>query len=94
MAISSITLRLDEKLINDFEQVVSGMGLNMTAAFTAFAKATVMQDQLPLTMAYDPLGNDEFRAFLNRKLDEGEERAAGPDAKTYTEDEFWRKHGL
>jgi len=34
----------------------------------------------------------EFCAFINRKLDEGEERAAQPNAKSYTEDEFWAKH--
>lgn len=94
MSTVNITLRLDDELKKDFEQVVNGMGLNMTAAFTAFAKATVMQGQIPFTMAYNPIGNAEFRAFLNQRLDIGEERASAPGAKRYTEDEFWNRHGL
>ena len=39
MATTSITIRMDEKLKKQAEILFEDMGLNMTTAFTMFAKA-------------------------------------------------------
>ena len=47
MATTSITIRMDEKLKKQAELLFEDMGLNMTTAFTMFAKAVVRQNKIP-----------------------------------------------
>ena len=51
MAISVITVRMDEKLKEQFENTVNDVGLNMTAAITAFAKAVVREEGIPFDLS-------------------------------------------
>ena len=51
MAMSVITVRMDEKLKKQFENTVNDVGLNMTAAITAFAKAVVREEGIPFDLS-------------------------------------------
>jgi len=53
MASTSITVRMDEDLKSQVEVLFSDMGLNMTTAFTLFAKAVVRQNKIPFDIAAD-----------------------------------------
>ena len=51
LSMSVITVRMDEKLKDQFEKVVNDVGLNMTNAITAFAKAVVRDDGIPFDLS-------------------------------------------
>ena len=50
----SINFRLDEELKAEFEKVCDGMGITMTAAFTAFAKKVTMEKRIPFALTAYP----------------------------------------
>lgn len=47
MSFKNVTVRMDEELKNEFEEVCSQMGMNMTAAIVVFAKTVVRQRRIP-----------------------------------------------
>ena len=47
MAQSNLSIRLDENLKKDFDNVCEDLGLSMTAAFTIFAKTVVRRQGIP-----------------------------------------------
>ena len=51
LSMSVITVRMDKKLKAQFENVVNDVGLNMTTAITAFAKAVVREDGIPFDLS-------------------------------------------
>ncbi len=54
MATTSITIRMDEDLKKQAETLFNEIGMNMTTAFTVFAKAAVRQQKIPFEIAADP----------------------------------------
>ena len=54
MATSSITIRMDEDLKHQAEMLFEEMGMNMTTAFTIFAKAAVREGRIPFEIKVDP----------------------------------------
>jgi addiction module antitoxin, RelB/DinJ family len=46
----NVTIRMDEELKKQFETVVNDVGLNMTSAVTAFAKAVVREGGMPFEL--------------------------------------------
>ena len=66
MSTTSITLRIDEDLKKQAETLFSELGLNMTTAFTVFAKTAVRQQRIPFDLAVDPFYSDANRARLQR----------------------------
>lgn len=63
MATSSITIRMDEDLKRQAETLFNEIGMNMTTAFTVFAKAAVRQQKIPFELATDPFYSE---ANMNR----------------------------
>lgn len=59
MATTSITIRMDENLKKQAEILFEDMGLNMTTAFTLFAKAVVRQNKIPFEIVADPFYSAE-----------------------------------
>ena len=51
MSTSIITVRLDEKLKGQFEEIVNDLGLNMTTAIAAFIKAVVREEAIPFNLS-------------------------------------------
>lgn len=64
MATTSITIRMDENLKKQAEVLFEEMGLNMTTAFTIFAKAVVRQHKIPFEIAVD-IPNAETLAAID-----------------------------
>ena len=75
---STITIRMDEKLKKQSEQVFNDMGLNMTAAFTIFAKTVVRLGKIPFEISSDPFYSEANQARLRKAvadLDAGKGKA-------------------
>ena len=68
MPSTSVTIRLDEKLKKQVEILFNDMGLNMTTAFTIFAKAVVRQNKIPFEIAADPFYGDSNIQRLNEAI--------------------------
>ena len=51
MAQTSINIRIDKKLKQDFEAVCSELGLSMSAAFNVFAKTVTARKEIPFKLA-------------------------------------------
>jgi DNA-damage-inducible protein J len=54
MPTTNITIRMDQELKQQAEQMFNDMGMNMTTAFTIFTKAVVRQGKLPFEVVADP----------------------------------------
>jgi len=68
MATTSVTIRMDEGLKKRVETLFDDMGLNMTTAFTMFAKAVVRQGKIPFEIAADPFWNEANQARLMKSI--------------------------
>ena len=51
MATTNITIRMDEELKKQAEELFSDLGLNMTTAFTVFAKQAVREQKIPFMLS-------------------------------------------
>lgn len=63
MATTSMTIRIDEDLKNQFEELVNDLGLNLTSAVTAFAKQAVREQQIPFKLSKN-VPNKETRKAI------------------------------
>ena len=70
MATTSVTIRMDENLKKQAETLFDEMGMNMTTAFTVFAKAAVRQGKIPFEIAVDPFYSESHQAHLMRAIAE------------------------
>ena len=73
MANTSITIRIDEKLKDELQKLMSNLGLDMTTFFTMTAKQAVREQKIPFDVsmkipAYDI--NDYLMAMRNTKFNE------------------------
>jgi len=57
---------MDEELKKQAETLFDEIGMNMTTAFTIFAKAAVRQQRIPFELAADPFYSDINQARLRR----------------------------
>lgn len=55
MPTTNITIRMDTKLKKQAEELFSDLGMNLTTAFTVFAKQAVREQQIPfmVTRSYN-----------------------------------------
>jgi DNA-damage-inducible protein J len=69
MASTSVTIRMDENLKKQAEYIFNEMGLNMTTAFTIFAKQVVRQQKIPFEItAEDPFYSEENQRVLRNSI--------------------------
>lgn len=69
MALKSVNIRIDEKLKEDAENLFSEFGMNMTTAFTIFAKAVVRERRIPFEItASDPFYSKANMAHLTKSI--------------------------
>lgn len=66
MATASITIRMDEKLKHQAEDLFEAMGMNMTTAFTIFTKAAVREGRIPFEIKVDPFYGEKNMARLEK----------------------------
>jgi DNA-damage-inducible protein J len=68
MATTSITIRMDEDLKKQAETLFDNLGMNMTTAFTVFAKAAVRSQKIPFEIAADPFYSPANMARIHETL--------------------------
>ena len=66
MSTTSVIVRIEENLKQQAETVFEGMGIDMAAAITIFAKAVVQQGRIPFEIYDDPFWNEENQAHLRK----------------------------
>ena len=74
MAQTLVNIRMDEELKKNMEQTCQELGMNMTTAFTIFAKKMTREKRIPFEVSIDPFYSESNLAHLRRgakALDEG-----------------------
>lgn len=66
MARTSISIRMDEQLKKDMEQTCQELGMNMTTAFTIFAKKMSREKKIPFEVSYDPFYDESNIKHLEK----------------------------
>lgn len=51
MPMTNLNVRIDEELKKNTEEILSALGLNMTTAINAFARAIVREERLPFELS-------------------------------------------
>ena len=81
MATTTVSIRMDSELKRRFEQFCEDVGMNMTTAFTIFAKKVVNEDRIPFDIGRE-IPNEETLAAI----DEVRRMKADPSlGKSYTD---------
>jgi DNA-damage-inducible protein J len=70
MGTTSITVRMDEDLKKQAEHLFDEIGINMTTAFTVFAKAAVRQQKIPFELAADPFYSESNMTRLRKAIND------------------------
>lgn len=75
MAQTTVNIRIDKELKKQAETLFADFGMNMTTAFTIFAKAVVRERKIPFEItATDPFYSESNMAHLRKsitQLDQG-----------------------
>ncbi|MBE7722868.1 type II toxin-antitoxin system RelB/DinJ family antitoxin [Lacrimispora indolis] len=69
MAQTLVSIRMDEELKKSMEQICSELGINMTTAFTIFAKKMSREKRIPFDVSIDPFFSDSNMAHLRRGVE-------------------------
>jgi len=69
MKTTAITFRMDEDLKKQTEETLDEIGLNMSAAFTVFAKAIVRTGTIPFELTVDPFYRADNQKELSRRIE-------------------------
>ena len=71
MAQTTVNIRMDEELKKQVESLFSDFGMNMTTAFTIFAKAVVRERKIPFEItASDQFYSEVNMAHLKESIDQ------------------------
>lgn len=63
MATTNITMRMDEDLKSQLQELVSNLGMDMTTFFTISAKQAVREQRIPFAISMDLPNADTIRAI-------------------------------
>lgn len=63
MATTNITMRMDEDLKSQLQELVSNLGMDMTTFFTISAKQAVREQRIPFAISMDVPNADTMRAI-------------------------------
>jgi len=66
MAQTLVNIHIDEGLKKDLENVCQELGMNMTTAFTIFAKKMTREKRIPFDVSVDPFYSESNIAHLTR----------------------------
>lgn len=78
MTTTNVSIRMDAELKRESERLFADMGMNMTTAFTLFAKAVVREGRIPFEIKADPFysrGNLERLTRAAKDMENGERLA-------------------
>lgn len=60
---ANLTMRIDDELKKQAEELFNELGMNMTTAFTIFAKQAVREQRIPFNITMDIPNADTVRAI-------------------------------
>ena len=66
MAQTLVNFRMDEELKQNMEQTCQELGMNMTTAFTIFAKKMTREKRIPFEVSVDPFYSDSNMNYLKK----------------------------
>jgi len=73
MSMKLVNIRMDEDLKKEMEIVCNDLGINITTAFTIFAKKLTREKRIPFSVSIDPFySNENIKALENsmKKINE------------------------
>lgn len=70
MSQTKISIRIDSELKKNMETACSDLGLNITTAFTIFAKKMVREQRVPFDVAIDPFYSESNLKHLREGIKE------------------------
>ena len=68
MAQTIVSVRMDDVLKRDFDQVCNDLGLSMTTAITMLAKKMTREKRLPFEVSIDPFYSQANMAALSESI--------------------------
>ncbi len=63
-----VNIRMDEVLKKDMEKTCQELGMNMTTAFTVFAKKMSREKRIPFEVSVDPFYSDCNMAHIKESI--------------------------
>ena len=63
-----VNIRMDEMLKKDMEKTCQELGMNMTTAFTVFAKKMSREKRIPFEVSVDPFYSDSNMARIKESI--------------------------
>jgi len=85
MAQVLVNIRMDEDLKRAMEHTCRQLGLNMTTAFTIFAKKMGREQRIPFEVSADPFYSANNQACLQKSISDYENGLSEPIIKTMAE---------
>lgn len=79
MATSNITIRIDEELKKQAEELFADLGFNMTTAFTTFIRQAVREQRIPFVISRDTPNQETMQAIEEIQMFKKE-----PNKKSYS----------
>ena len=70
MSMKLVNIRMDEDLKKEMEIVCNDLGINITTAFTIFAKKLTREKRIPFILSIDHLYSSENIKALQNSIDE------------------------
>ena len=70
MSMKLINIRMDEDLKKEMEIVCNDLGINITTAFTIFAKKLTREKRIPFSVSIDPFYSVENVSALQNSINE------------------------
>ena len=70
MAQTLVNFRMDEELKQNMEQTCQELGMNMTTAFTIFAKKMTREKRIPFEVSVDPFYSESNMNYLKKVISE------------------------
>lgn len=80
MATKNVTIRMDEELKTDAENLFSSLGLNLTTAFQIFLKQAVREQRIPFEITMNSPNTETRRA-----IKESEDLLRSASTKRYSD---------
>ena len=69
---TTVSVRMDENLKRDFDEICNELGLSMTTAITMLAKKMTREQRLPFELSVDPFYSEQNPARLRKSIAEME----------------------
>lgn len=85
MATTTITVRTDESIKKQAQELFEALGLDMSAAINVFLRAAIKEGAIPFILRKEP--SLEYLAYIKANLDERVQMMDAPDAVWYSADE-------